>query len=266
MKVVLYYHLYMTDDYSAWSSIFIEHMKGLEDSGILDVIDQMNFTVITNTEKKANVFVGLQGTYDTGKPKYVEFVLNPYKDDIEMVNSIDSQKTITENHTMRKIWNDCQQSEMIVLYLHSKGVTSIKRSLENGDSDTFKKYHYWRQFLNWGVIEKGERCYAAIKHGNYDIAGVNYRETPSKHFSGNFWWAKSEYIKRLPDPSTTAWWQELKSKSSDPWLRSAGDRFRDEQWPCSLEGAKIFNVYSPHDEYGYGPDSRVLKRSQYENK
>lgn len=244
----------------------MEHMKGLEDSGILEILDQINFTVVTNREEKANAFIGLQGSYDIGKPKFVEFVFNPYANDTEMLSSIESPNSITENHTMRKIWSDSQENEMIVLYLHSKGITATKKSLENNDASTFTKYYYWRHFLNWGVIEKGERCYAAIRHGDYDIAGVNYRETPSKHFSGNFWWAKSNYIKRLPDPSTTEWWQQLKAKSTDAWLRTAGDRFRDEQWPCSLEDAKIFNVYSPHDDYGYGPDSKVLKRRQYENK
>ena len=266
MKTVLYYHLYLTDDYGTWSSIFLEHMKGLEDNGILEILDQINFTVVTNREEKANAFINLQGTYDNGKPKFVEFVYNPYKHDAEMLSSIESPNSITENHTMRKIWTDSQENEIIVLYLHSKGITATKKSLENNDAASFKKYYYWRHFLNWGVIEKGERCYGAIKHGNYDIAGVNYRDTPSKHFSGNFWWAKSDYIRRLPDPSTTEWWQELKARSNDAWLRTAGDRFRDEQWPCSLEDAKIFNVYSPHDDYGYGPDSKVLKRSQYENK
>lgn len=252
----------MTDDYGTWSSIFMEHMKGLEDHGILEVMDELNFIVIANSEKKVNDFVQLQGTYDIGKPKLVELVYNPYKNDSEMMKSIESSSTVTENYTMRKIWNDSQTKDMIMLYLHSKGVTSVKKCLENGDAETFKKYYYWRQFLNWGVIENGAWCYGAIAHANYDIAGVNYRETPSKHFSGNFWWSKSDYIKKLPDPSTTDWWQQLKAKSNDAWLRTAGDRFRDEQWPCSLDDAKIFNVFTPE----IGPDGQILKRNQYDKK
>lgn len=266
MKTALYYHLYLSDDYGTWSSIFMEHMKGLEDKGILDILNEMHFTVITNSEKKADIFVRLQDMYDTGIPKIVEFVHNPYRNDVEMLNSIESPNSITENHTMKKIWEQSQSSDMIMLYLHSKGITATKKALEFGDSTTFQKYYYWRQFLNWGVIEKGEQCYGAIAHGNYDIAGVNFCETPSKHFSGNFWWSKSDYIKKLPDPSTIEWWHELKAKSNDPWLRTAGDRFRDEQWPCSIEDAKIFNVYSPHKDYGYGPADKLLKRSQYERK
>jgi len=256
----------MTDDYGTWSSIFMEHMKGLEDAGILEIMDELNFTVICNSEKKASDFIRLQGAYDIGKPKKVELVYSPYSTDEEMLNSIESPDTITENHTMRKIWNDSHDKDMIILYLHSKGITATKKSLENGDAETFKKYYYWRQFLNWGAIENGHKCYAALKHSDYDIAGVNYCEKPSKHFSGSFWWSKSEYIKRLPDPSTKEWWQKLKSKTDDQWLRSAGDRFRDEQWPCCLDDVRVFNVYSPNSDYGYGPAEKVLKRSQYEHK
>jgi hypothetical protein len=30
--------------------------------------------------------------------------------------------------------------------------------------------------------------------------GVDLREMPTLHYSGNFWWAKSQYIATLPEP------------------------------------------------------------------
>lgn len=265
MQNILYYHLYLTDDYGTWSSMFLEHMKMMEDNKILDILDGIEFTVVTNNnQRKMNSFVNLQGTYDIGRKKSIEFVLSPYETDEDMLNSIETSKTITENHTMRKIWNDSQEKDMIILYLHSKGITSTKKHLESGDAETFKKYHYWRQFLNWGVIENWEKCYGRIKFGDYDIAGVNYLETPSKHFSGNYWWSKSKYIKTLPDPSKLDWWYELKRKTNDHWLKNASDRFRDEQWPCCSEIAKIYNVFSSKNKYGYGPADKTLNRIFYE--
>ena len=31
----------------------------------------------------------------------------------------------------------------------------------------------------------------------YDCVGINLRFYPNIHFSGNFWWSKSEHIKQL---------------------------------------------------------------------
>jgi hypothetical protein len=164
---------------------------------------------------------------------------------------------------MQKIWNDSQNEDMKILYLHSKGATSTLRHLQlSVEANTFKTYYYWRQFLNWGVIENWRKCYEALRLN--DIAGVNFYDFPSKHFSGNYWWANSRYIKRLPDPSTKDWWINMKNKSSDSWLRSAGDRFRDEQWSCSLDDARIYNVYSPNQENN--PAGKFFPRILYEDK
>ena len=181
-----------------------------------------------------------------------------------MLNALESPTTATENITMRKIWNNSQNEDMKILYLHSKGITSTLKHLEMTEwgASTFKTYYYWRQFLNWGVIENWRKCYEALRIN--DIAGVNYYNEPSKHFSGNYWWANSSYIKRLPDPSTTDWWINIKNKSSDPWLKSAGDRFRDEQWPCSLDDVRVYNVYSP--DQNDNPAGKVFPRILYEDK
>lgn len=46
----------------------------------------------------------------------------------------------------------------------------------------------------------------------YDAIGCNYSLNPFKHFSGNFWWATSNYIKKLdflPDNCKrhkSEWW------------------------------------------------------------
>ena len=86
MKNVLYYHLYLTDDYGTWSSIFMEHMKLLEDHKVLDALDKIDFTVITqNDKRKMNAFVDLQGQYDIGKPKNLDFIFNPYANDRDML-------------------------------------------------------------------------------------------------------------------------------------------------------------------------------------
>jgi hypothetical protein len=45
----------------------------------------------------------------------------------------------------------------------------------------------------------------------YDTVGCNYLENPNKHYSGNFWWANSNYVKKLSKITTNIrhdaeWW------------------------------------------------------------
>jgi hypothetical protein len=40
-------------------------------------------------------------------------------------------------------------------------------------------------------------CINSIGEG-FDAVGVDWHVTPNRHFSGNFWWSSSLYIKSLP--------------------------------------------------------------------
>jgi hypothetical protein len=55
----------------------------------------------------------------------------------------------------------------------------------------------WRQYMGYFVIERARDCIKALGEG-YDAVGVDWVTLPNKHFSGNFWWASSQYINRLP--------------------------------------------------------------------
>lgn len=262
MKNQLYYHVYLTDDYGAWSSIILEQFKLMQDHNLLDIFDDINFTVVTpDDQRRIFAFTGL---VESIRPKCnYDFVKSPYSTDDEMVANINSEKTVTENETMKKIWNNCKNSEenIKLLYLHSKGVTSYSNLLKNNNPEKFRNYFYWRNYLNWGVIENWRKCYAQLDI--CDTAGINYRNQPTPHYSGGFWWANSNYIKRLPDPATKTWWYDLKSKSHDNWLKNAPDRFRDEQWLLCLESHNAYNVHDLPDNMN--PAGRYLPRLEYES-
>ena len=257
MKNILYYHLYCCDNQSVWKKILFEQIEKTVQSGLMRHLNKIKVTaIIQNTETVESLAEYLS---DYKVEIDIEPVSNPYDSDIEMISQINTDKTITENYTMRKIYRDCMESSepFNVCYIHSKGITAhLKEELTRQSM-----YALWRQFLDWGVIENWKACVDALK--SHDIAGVNFYEYPSKHFSGNFWWAKSDYIKRLPDPSTLNWWKNIKKETSDSWLKNVSDRFRDEQWPCSLPEAKIFNLYT-HSTIN--PSSGFLKREEYKDK
>lgn len=257
MKNVLYYHMYLTDDPGVWSSVFLEQMKCMEDSELLKNLFEIRMTCITQPNSLRNDYLlKLCETYPVNFT--INFVDNPYYNDKEMMLSLNSDRSITENYTYRKIFDDCNKEFIRVCYIHTKGITSsMKMSPET--MSQYKNYYYWRQYLNWGVIEKWKACVSALQ--TYDVSGVNYYTVPAKHFSGNFWWANSSYIKRLPNPATIDWWRKIQKETSDQWLKTTSDRFRDEQWLCSLDDVKVYEVHRL--KQSENPAATFLPRRRY---
>ena len=73
-----------------------------------------------------------------------------------------------------------------VLYLHSKGVKWNNKKQCISD---------WVSLLLYFNIKYHEEI--LNKLDNYDVIGVNLSLENIIHFSGNFWWSKSSYIKTL---------------------------------------------------------------------
>jgi hypothetical protein len=256
---VLYYHVYLNDDPGVWSSIVLEQLKCIEDYDLLQNLDKIKVTAITQYDSRMQSFEQLCKSYSD---KFdIEFVYNPWHNDQAMVQNIERSETVTENYTYRKIYKDCQgKQDFNVCYIHTKGATSTLRHLNGSNPLQFKNYYYWRQYMNWGVLQNWKACVYALETG-FDVAGVNYYENPSRHYSGNFWWAKSSYIKNLPDPSTIDWWREMQQKTDNNWLKTTSDRFKDEQWLCSLENVKAFNYFTLPESMN--PAGRFLPTVRY---
>ena len=96
--------------------------------------------------------------------------------------------TIKLLHEFCKKDNDCN-----VLYLHTKGIT--RNIVKNKIDD-------WVNLMLYFLVEKYENCLKKLETNNYDALGCNYTKNDylgnvKPHFSGNFWWVKSNYMKRL---------------------------------------------------------------------
>lgn len=95
-----------------------------------------------------------------------------------------------EFFTLEILRNFCRDAGVGVPvgYIHTKGVF-------NGfDNPCIID---WRQYMSYFVLERVQDCLKALAEGN-DVVGVDWVTEPNKHFSGNFWWATSQYINRLP--------------------------------------------------------------------
>ena len=84
---------------------------------------------------------------------------------------------------------DCNKENYKVLYIHTKGV---RRPNSQYIED-------WRNYMEYFLIEKYKTCLKDLD--TFNTAGVNYHKKPWNHYSGNFWWANSNHIKKLIHPN-----------------------------------------------------------------
>jgi|688.fasta_scaffold00075_6 hypothetical protein len=249
-----YYHTYLTDNPAIWLSVVMEQFKIMEDSGLVENLDRFIITAITQDDRRTHYFKELCESYNFNNLE-IHFVNNSHKNDCDMLSLIESTST-TEVITLKRLWQECQRGDFNVLYFHSKAITGTDKLLNNSDMKAFKRSVYWRQYLNWGVLEKWEECVKRLD--KYDVSGVNYSNDPIPHYSGNFWWAKSSHIRRLPDPETNDWWHLVQANATDQWLKYCPLRYKDEQWVTHLKDTKMFNVEGVKDNPAFTITPRRL--------
>ena len=87
--------------------------------------------------------------------------------------------------TLRFVWDEASalRADAYILYYHSKGVSRTGNLA----------VREWRRVMEYFCVERWREAVSTLERGA-DMAGVNWEEVPYPHFSGNFWWARSEYV------------------------------------------------------------------------
>jgi hypothetical protein len=126
---------------------------------------------------------------------------NIYGEKYEVTNCSGNSQ-LFENPTINLI-NDFSKENpnCYILYLHTKG---IRYSKEDG------KENDWINYMLYFLVEEYKNC-ISILNSKYDTVGCDYSidldqnvfngyepYPPPPHYSGNFWWANSNYLKNLP--------------------------------------------------------------------
>ena len=114
-----------------------------------------------------------------------------------------------------------------ILYLHTKGVSY--NYLHNNLND-------WINLMLYFLIEKHDECLKLLN--NYDTIGCNLLSLPHKHYSGNFWWSNSNYIKNLTQVKyqkhEAEWWL-LSNNNVNPYcIYSSNINHYQEPYPRNL--------------------------------
>lgn len=179
MKLKIYYHL---NDSPGWNDVMSDQMTKMSESGLLDQISEAHFC--TNGDELAF--------------QPAQLLLKDFEE-IKWHHT-SNDRALWEWPTldnMRQHVTAMGDEEFYVMYVHLKG---LSRPSDPAVTD-------WRLFMDYWIIERWQDCVAKLDEG-YDTAGVNFAEQPWPHYSGNFWWARASYLRRLPElvhPAQTAW-------------------------------------------------------------
>lgn len=155
---------------------FVNTFIKIEKSGLLNKTDKI-YIVLCGPDKNK-----LISTYYT--------LLNINCNKIKLI--IKDNK-FCEFETLNLIWQKSSTENFKCLYLHSKGVSHFDKP-----NDFKKNVESWIENLEYICIEKHESCIDNLNYGT--SCGSEYKTEPLRHFDGNFWWSKSDYIKTLTNP------------------------------------------------------------------
>jgi hypothetical protein len=204
MTNLIYFHVATIGNYQ---EIFDEIYYQIEKSNLIENIDLLNVCIVGN------------GSLNVSSNTKI----NVYRTD---------EVSTGEFYTLDKIklFSDSSSTNNKILYLHTKGVTTPNNVCIDE----------WREYMTYFNVCKYDKCLEYLNE--YDACGVDLVDTPQIHFSGNFWWSNSEYIKTLPTI------HDLKYKikpvlsvrhNCEFWIGMGGGRLKS-LWDSNI------NVYERH--------------------
>jgi len=176
--VNVFYHIYSI---SGVENIIEEQIEKLKDKG---------FNIFVNIDNSSNYELS---NYILDKLKFLTSnITYTYENRYEM-------------STLSMMYKNALDNDAYYLYIHTKGASRINSNNEPPDYP-YENVENWRKIMEHFCIENSEICIKELE--NYDLVGCNYvpngsisMDVPS-HYSGNFWWSKSDFIRKLPNLDT----------------------------------------------------------------
>lgn len=172
-KKYIYFHICAINNYE---EIIIEMMDQIQNSGTLNDIDELRYCVVgENFENAINI-------------------MNRYHN----TNCIKKDPTDNsyERFTLHQMYTDAltMDDDTFLLYIHSKGVSKTSDELK-----AFIGISEWRRSMMIGLTSYRTLCWRELSRG-IDCVGSYHVSDPCNHFSGNFWWTRSNYLNKLTIP------------------------------------------------------------------
>jgi hypothetical protein len=182
-KIQIFYHIFLITN---WYDIVKEQIDSLSNSKLLEV-------------STLNVGVLFDKQIDSEKEKLMELLSK-----VPSLNLmfIDENVSFGESKTLIKLkeFSMTDTNNTNILYLHTKGVTQHNSIRE-------KPVKEWRLMMEHFLITNWEKCVEKL-NDEFDCCGINYQDHAGnvkgetkliQIFNGNFFWTKSDYVKKLDE-------------------------------------------------------------------
>ena len=224
--IIIFWHIC---ELSNWKNVVNEQFDILKTSKLLEECDSIQ--------------IGYLGNIDN-----IQWLLN-YSYKIKLLNTCIEKchyERLTINSMVDFISN--MTDNIKILYIHSKGVTRAPHD---------NSINLWREHMQYFLITKYKEILPYLDE--YDAVGCTVinngnrsqkidNETHCLHFSGNFWWSRSEYIKKMKKLSNTP--NNMK-RNNTFWLC--------ERWILHrAPDCRILEVYTTGRPHCYGVSRREL--------
>jgi len=159
-KTIVFFHIATIGNYQ---EVIDEVFESLYKTNLINVADKINLCVV--------------GSGDVNYPNNLN--IEYHKNTDISVGEFYTLKLI-EVYSKQTLTNDK------ILYIHTKGVTTPNNECIDD----------WRKYMLYFNVEKHTEALKYLEE--YDTYGVDLVDEPTKHYSGNFWWANTEHINKLP--------------------------------------------------------------------
>jgi len=219
MKIYIYLHICCVNN---WGDVLRDLLYKIHDSGLYTEIEKIKCCIL-------------------GDPSsHIHLLNNDPK--IEIMDT-HSNIHLCEPFTINHLYEHAKKSSepFYALYLHTKGVR------HNGQNPNVLD---WVNYLCYFNIYHYPKCLDAL-NAKFSTVGVNLQLSPKIHYSGNFWWANSEYIKRLDTCYLSSynapefWITEKQNGNYACLYQSDVNHYHDAYPPSKYLGKDIVLKYMP---------------------
>lgn len=154
---------------------------------------------LPNTRQSLRILLDALEASDLGKTSEIQIChthnfswdleseLSCYDLDLKFLDTGYSEKH-HEYPVLHGLWKACQNSDFYVLYLHTKGASKTTMAEQRNACA-------WTRIMLHGVLDNYQLCEKHLDAGADLVGSLWYW-----HFKGNFWWARSDYLRTLTDP------------------------------------------------------------------
>ena len=219
MKTYIYIHVCCINN---WKTVFEHLYNTIKQSGLYDVVDNIFCNILTPELSLAQ------------HPLFADPKIH--------ILEINTNISLFETHTINHLHTHAQMGEDFrVLYLHTKGVNHNSRLT----------VAQWVDVMLYFNVTQYTTCLQLLQNG-YDTVGINlyYGNQHTTHYSGNFWWTTSSYLRKLSPCVHTFYnapefWLTERKLGKYACLWETGVDHYQTEYPAELYVGKPFSSTTP---------------------